>query len=146
MRIFWVCGLWLLLSGCRVHTLDDGEFELVPTRVLRDDCALNAPGPLTTATLRTVGHQVSLTLADPDLRLMGTYKYNVEEMTLDGTLLNAGKMLRGQQCLLDTVSFHMDTVTTSPGTFSGSMSIDYQTRQADACVCRYWFDFEARRK
>ena len=142
MRLFWV-SVVLLLSACRVHTLEDGPYAFVPTEILRDDCALAGQGVIGAATLRTEGNLVNLTLAKPELRLVGTYRFSVEEMTLDGTLTNFQAVLRGRECLLDTVNFHVDTVTSSPTSFSGSMSINYEARQPDECVCKYWFKFDA---
>lgn len=145
MRLFWFCAV-LVLSGCRVHTLDDGPYAFVTTEVLRDDCALDGTGVVGLATLRTEGNLVTLTLAKPELRLVGTYRFSVEEMTLDGTLSNYPAVLRGRECLLDTVNLHVDTVTTSPTGFTGSMSINYEARQPDECVCKYWFKFTATRQ
>ncbi len=145
MRLFWFSAV-LVLSGCRVHTLDDGAYAFLPTEILRDDCALDGTGAIGTATLRTEGNLVTLSLAKPELRLVGTYRFSVEEMTLDGTLTNFEAVLRGRDCLLDTVNLHVDTVTTSASTFSGSMSINYEARQPDECVCKYWFKFDATRQ
>lgn len=136
----------LLLGGCRVHTLEDGEYVLVPSEILRDDCGLASEDLLGAATLRTEGNLVTLSLAKPGLRLVGTYRFSLEEMTMDGTLSNTPFMLRGRECLLDNVSYHVDTETSSPTTFSGSMSINYDTRSPDECVCKYWFKFDARRR
>lgn len=146
VKLLTTSFLLVLLVGCRVHTLDDGVYALLPNQVLRDDCGLNAPGALTTGALRTEGNLVYLALASPELRLVGTYLAGVEQMTLDGNVLNYSAVLRGRECLLDTVSFHLDATTTSPSTFSGTMAINYDARQPDACVCRYWFNFEARRQ
>ena len=77
---------------------------------------------------------------------MGTYRFSVEEMTLDGTLSNYEAVLRNRTCLLDTVNFHVDTLTTSATSFTGAMSINYEARQPDECVCKYWFKFIATRQ
>lgn len=148
VRISWLCAaLSLLLTpGCRVHSLDDGVYAIVPGEILRDDCGLATADVLGAATLRTEGNLVTLSLARPELRLVGTYRFSVEEMTLDGTLSNFSAVLRGRECLLDTVNFHMDTVTSSPTSFTGAMSINYDARQPDECVCKFWFRFEAQRQ
>ena len=147
LRNYWLLSALLLLgSGCRIHTLDDGLYSFVATEVLRDDCSLDGTGVIGTATLRTEGNEVSLSLAKPELRLVGTYRFSVEEMTLDGTLSNYEAVLRSRTCLLDTVNFHVDTVTTSATGFTGAMSINYEARQPDECVCKYWFKFTATRQ
>lgn len=148
MRISWlsVVSLSLLASACRIHTLDDGVYGLAQTEILRDDCGLADAGVLGTATLRTEGNEVSLTLSRPELRLVGIYRYSVEEMTLDGTLTNYSAVVHGQECLLDTVDFHVDTLTTDPSNFTGAMSINYNARQPDACTCKFWFKFAGQRQ
>jgi hypothetical protein len=146
VKLNWsLCMLLLLAAGCRIHELEDGEFTITPTEILRDECGLATQDVLGRATLRTEGNLVTLTLAKPALRLVGTYRFGLEEMTMDGTLSNFSTVLRGRECLLDTVNFHVDTVTTSPRTFSGAMSINYEARQPDECVCRYWFKYDAAR-
>lgn len=143
---FLCASVLLLLGGCRVHTLEDGEYVLVPSEILRDDCGLASEDLLGAATLRTEGNLVTLNLARPGLRLVGTYRFSLEEMTMDGTLSNTPFVLRGRECLLDTVSYHLDTQTSSPTTFSGAMSISYEVRSPDECVCKFWFKFDARRR
>ncbi|MFO0596562.1 MAG: hypothetical protein U0228_14695 [Myxococcaceae bacterium] len=135
--------LALALVGCRAHTLDDGPYAVTVDQVLRDDCGLAGTEVIGTATLVTQGHQVALTLAKPDLTMLGTYKYGLEQITLDGSLSNQREVLAGRECLLDLVTLHADTVTTDPTHFTGSMSIAYETKQADACTCRFWFNFKA---
>jgi hypothetical protein len=103
-------------------------------------------GVLGPATLRTEGNEVSLTLTKPELRLVGIYRYSVEEMTLDGTLTNSSTVLAGRECLLDTVDFHLDTVTTNASSFTGAMSINYNARQPDQCTCKFWFKLAGQRQ
>jgi hypothetical protein len=148
VRISWLSGvlLSLLASGCRIHTLDDGLYALAQTEILRDDCGLADAGVLGPATLRTEGNEVSLTLTKPELRLVGIYRYSVEEMTLDGTLTNSSTVLAGRECLLDTVDFHLDTVTTNASSFTGAMSINYNARQPDQCTCKFWFKLAGQRQ
>lgn len=130
----------VFLSACRDHVLDDGAYAFTLGEVLRDDCALAAgPQLVTGGTLRSEGNLVAFTLAQPDLRLVGTYLSGVEKMTLDGSISNYSAVLRGRECLLDTVSFHLDTTTLSDTRFEGAMAISYEARQPDECGCRYWF-------
>jgi hypothetical protein len=135
----------VLFSGCRTHTLEDGDFVITPSEIIRDDCGLAGMDLLGTATLRTEGNLVYLTLAKPALRLVGTYRFSTEEMTMDGSISNFSTSLRGRECLLDNVQFHVDTNTTSATTFAGQMSINYEARQPDECVCKFWFKFNASR-
>jgi len=137
--------LLLLTSGCRIHDLQDGTYTFVSTEILRDDCGLGEQAIPGTALLRTEGNLVTLTLAQPELRLVGTYRFSTEEMTLDGTISNLSTVLRGRECFVETVSMHVDAFTTSPSTFNGAMSINYEARQPDECACKHWFKFDASR-
>ena len=147
MRLSWSLSVLVLVlaSGCRIHDLQDGTYAFTPTEILRDDCGLGQRG-VGNALLRTEGHLVTLTFSEPELRLVGTYRFSTEEMTLDGTISNLSTQLRGRECFVDIVNFHVDTVTTSPTTFNGAMSINYEARQPDECVCKYWFKFDAQRR
>jgi hypothetical protein len=136
----------VLLSGCgRVHLLEDGQYALTPTQVLRDDCGLASQGLLEQATLVTAGDSVTMRFTAPASQLAGTYRISVEQMTLDGTIANYATVVRGEACLLDFVTLHLDTVTTDATHFTGAMSVTYYAPQADACVCKLWFDFTAAR-
>ena len=143
---------WLLLtvvmlgSTCRIHDLLDGVYTLQLTEVLRDDCAMaNAPGVIGTATLKTNGHNVLLDYSFLQTRLLGTYLSQTEKMTADGTAVNVSTTVRARQCLLDTVVVHLDGETESPTRMSGAMSIQFDTRSPDECVCKLWFKFDATR-
>jgi hypothetical protein len=146
VKTFCLAGLLLLTAGCRVHTLEDAPYTFTLGEVLRDDCGLATTGGVVPGgTLRTEGNQVSLALRSPDLRLVGMYLDSDERFTMDGSLSNYTTVLRGQECLLDTVAFHLDATDTSATTFDGTMSINYAARAADRCVCQFWFKFSATR-
>lgn len=145
VKIAWLCAI-IGLTGCRVHTLVDGVYTLVPQEVLHNDCGLSVSDVFGSATLRTEGNLVALTLAPLDLGLVGTYREGVEEMTLDGSLSNYATVLNGRQCLLDTVTFHFDAETLGSTSFEGAMSISYEARQPDECGCRLWVKLAAWRQ
>jgi hypothetical protein len=143
-RFAW--ALLFVLSGCRLHTLQDGPYDLRPTEVLRDDCELSRqPEVFGASTLLTAGHNVRLGTAYLGAELSGTYRFGLEQMTLDATLANVRTRLRGQECQVDTVSVALDSVTQSPTRFSGTLSYTFQTRSADACTCRFFVRYEATR-
>lgn len=144
MKLVWPIMLFsLLLCGCRLHTLEDGEYVITPGEIIRDECGLAGTDLLGPVALRTEGNLVYLTLSKPSLRLVGTYRFNTEEMTMDGSISNFSTVLRGRECLLDNVQIHVDTNTESTSTFSGEMSISFEARSPDACVCKFWFRFNA---
>ncbi len=134
----WSCG--------RNHPLEDGPYQFTLKEVLRDDCDLaHATGVFSTGTLNTTGNIVSLSYGFLGVKLFGTYLSGIEQMTLDGTANNVSTPVRGNECLLDSVAVHLDTVTRSPTRFDGAMSITFDARSPDACVCKFWFNYEATR-
>lgn len=144
MKLAWSLLLFsLLLAGCRLHTLEDGEYVITPSEIIRDECNLAGTDLLGPATLRTEGNLVYFTLSKPALRLVGTYRFNTEEITMDGSISNFSTVINGRECLLDNVQFHADTDTSSTSTFSGQMSISFEARTPDACNCKFWFQFNA---
>jgi hypothetical protein len=133
------------LSCGRVHVLEDGPYALTVTRVLRDDCEFASQTVLGEGDLTTAGDSVTLGFTKPEAKLAGTYRTGVEEMTLDGTIANYATVVRGEECLVDFVTLHLDTVTVDREHFEGTMSISSYSPQHDQCGCKYWFDFEAAR-
>ncbi|MCA3016284.1 MAG: hypothetical protein INH41_28200, partial [Myxococcaceae bacterium] len=113
---------------------------------LRDDCQLSAqPEVFARGTLVTAGHQVRFSSAYLDAELAGTYRYGLEELTLDATLANVRTRLRGQDCQVDTVTVAMDGVTQSSARFTGQLAYQFTSRSSDACTCRFFFRFDATR-
>lgn len=133
----------VLCAGCRIHDLHDGTYTFTVTQVIRDECGLAAQQPLGPASLVTSGNEVDLSFTTPDVRLSGIYKDGVQQMVLDGALTNYETLVRGQTCLLDSFTLHTDTVTVDPTDFTGTMSIVYDARTPDSCVCKFWFDYSA---
>ncbi len=146
VRIVFFMMTWLLLGCGRIHPLQDGEYAFSVQQILRDDCDLsNSSTVFSSARLITTGHQVRLDFAPPGTSLIGTYRSGVEEMTLDGTITNFNTVVGDRECLVDVASLHLDAETIDATSFRGSMSIAYDARAPDACVCRFWFLYEARR-
>ena len=147
VRLLLLCTLAVVaLPGCRAHTLQDGAYDFKAVEVTRDDCGLaTQPEVFARATLLTAGHVVRLNYAYLSTELAGTYRYGLEEMTMDATLGNVRTRLRGQDCQVDSVTVALDSVTQSPTRFTGSMSFSFQTRTSDACTCRLFFKYDATR-
>jgi hypothetical protein len=133
-----------MFSGCRVHQLQDGAYTFAPLEVTRDDCGLAMqPEVFARATLMTAGHLVRLNYSYLSTELAGTYRYGLEEMTMDAMLGNIRTRLGGRDCQVDRVAVALDAVTQSPTRFTGLMSFTFQTPSSDACTCRLYFRFEA---
>jgi hypothetical protein len=136
----------LSLAGCRVHTLQDGAYDFTLVETLRDDCGLaSQPGVFTRGTLITAGHMVRLQYGYLGAEFTGTYRYGLEEMTMDATLANVRTTLRGQDCQVDSVAVALDSSTVNAGRFTGTLNFTFQTRTSDACTCRFYARYEATR-
>jgi hypothetical protein len=136
----------LLIGGCRLHTLEDGAYSVARSEILRDDCGLsNQPDVFGRATLLKAGHGVRLDYSYLNAQLTGTYRYGLEEFTADGTVGNARLTLRGQDCQVDFVQLGLDAVTQTAQRFTGTLTINAQSRAADACTCRFIARYDASR-
>lgn len=136
----------LSLPGCRMHTLQDGAYDFTLVEALRDDCGLaSQAGVFTRGTLITAGHMVRLQYGYLSTELVGTYRYGVEEMTMDGSLANVRTTLRGQDCQVDSVAVALDSTTVNAGRFTGTLNFTFQTRTSDACTCRFYARYDATR-
>lgn len=136
----------LSLTGCRMHTLQDGAYDFALTEVLRDDCGLATnPAVFTRGTLATAGHVVHLDYQYLAMQLVGTYRYGLEEMTMDATLGNVRTTLRGQECQVDRVAVTLDSTTVNSGRFNGTMGFTFNAQSSDACTCRLYFRYAATR-
>lgn len=138
-------SLLLVLAGCRTHPLEDGTFSFAETGSLRDDCGLAGQGVLGTGALVTQGHLLTLALSKPPGTLNGTYRYNLEQMVLDGTVSNYETTVRGAACLALEVTVHTETQTVDAEHFTGTMQLTYDSRVPDTCSCQYWFTYTATR-
>lgn len=138
--------LLLLLAACRIHPLEDGTFAFAETgSPLRDDCALAGQGVLGSGRLTTNGHLLGLELDRPPGTLTGTYRYNLEEMVLDGAVANLTTPVRGVQCLVERALLHTETSTEDATHFTGTFQLTYDSRLPDTCSCQYWFTYRATR-
>jgi hypothetical protein len=144
--------LALALPGCRVHLLEDGDYDFTTTEVLRDDCgAASSFTLLQRGTLTTTGNLVKFAFSGERPDLQGTYRSapwmssDAESLVMDGSVTNARVTLRGVDCLVDTVSMHVEAQATAATTLSGTASIGFESRVFPECNCRYWYAFTAAR-
>jgi hypothetical protein len=135
-----------LLAGCRTHPLEDGTFTFAETgSPLRDDCGLAGQGVLGEGTLDTTGHLVTMALTRPPGTLSGTYRYNLEELLLDGQFVSYTTPVRGVDCLVQTAALHLETTTEDAAHFTGLGQLTYTSTRPEVCSCQYWFTFRATR-
>jgi hypothetical protein len=133
-------------AACRDHPLADGVYAFTLTETVRDDCALkDAPGVISTGTLRTTGDVVRLEYAFFDIQLTGTYAHAVERMSLDGSATNVAMSVNGVPCLVDLLTVHLDATTVNEAQFEGFMSFSLETPRPESCVCELWAGYSASR-
>ena len=146
MRKLLLLCVVMLGSTCRLHDLIDGDYTFELTEILRDDCSMaNTPGVVGKATLKTNGHGVAFDYSFLQTKLLGTYLSSTEKVTADGTAVNVSTTVRNRQCLLDTVVIHLDGETKTSTSMTGVMSISFDARSPDECVCQFWFKYKANR-
>lgn len=142
----------LVLTGCRVHLLDDGTYDFTTTEVLRDDCGV--AGTLTLldrGTLTTTGNLVKFAFTSDKPDLQGAYKSapwmssDAEQLIMDGVIANYRVNLRGKDCLLDSLSLHMQGQALDATRFEGTASLTFESQTFPECNCKYWYAFTAAR-
>jgi hypothetical protein len=142
----------MALTGCRVHLLEDGPYDFTTTRVLRDDCGVaGAFTMLDRGTLTTTGHLVKFAFTGTKPDLQGTYQSapwmssDAEALIMDGSITNTHVTLRGRDCLLDTLTVHMQAQAIDDAHFTGTASVTFESKAFPECNCKYWYGFSAAR-
>lgn len=140
------------LSGCRSHLLEDGPYAFTTTEVLRDDCgAAGTVTLLARGSLTTTGNLVKFAFLSDEPDLQGAYRYvpflsgEPEQLILDGVISNYRLPLRGQDCLLDTITMHLEAQTVDAARFEGTASLAFQSLGFPDCNCKFWYRFSAAR-
>lgn len=135
----------LFAAACgRVHTLEEGTFDLVSDEVIRDDCDLMQVDPsLGSASLTTSGDFVQMTYSRYQVEMAGDYHLREEEFTADGSAANVTAEARGQQCLVDLVTVHFDATALCRVEYQGTLRITYQTPTQTECACQLWVRYHA---
>lgn len=142
----------MALTGCRVHLLEDGPYDFTTTRVLRDDCGVaGAFTMLDRGTLTTTGNLVQFAFTGTKPDLQGTYQSapwmssDAEALIMDGSITNTHVTLRGRDCLLDTLTVHMQAQAIDDAHFTGTASVTFESKAFPECNCKYWYGFSAAR-
>ena len=140
------------LTGCRVHLLDDGAYDFTTTDVLRDDCGVTCTFTLLDrGTLTTTGNLVKFAFTGTKPDLQGAYQFapwmskDAEALIMDGSINNTHVTLRGQDCLLDTLTMHVEAQATDATHLTGTASVAFESKAFPECNCKYWYGFTAAR-
>jgi hypothetical protein len=79
-----------------------------------------------------------------DMQLIGFFlEGGVEGFYLDGTASGAAVVARGNECLVDQASVHLEAVTRCPTQFEGVLRVRYEAVREPGCACELWATFQA---
>lgn len=147
-RLLALLVLLAAAAGCgRVHTLQEGTYDLHLDDVIRDDCGLMQVDPeLGSAALTVSGDFVQMSYSRYQIELSGEYLLREEEFTADGSAANVSAEARGQQCLVDLITVHFDAKADCKVQYSGTLRITYQTPTNSECACQLWVSYHATAK
>lgn len=132
------------LTGCLPYSQNEGEYELVPTETLRDDCDLleRFEGNLQLS-LQISGRVVRADFGVQNMQLLGYFLEDGEAFTADGSVANVSTTVDGaNECLLDQVRVHLDATTQCSTEFSGQLRLAYDANNNPGCTCELWFRFD----
>ncbi|MDY7225346.1 hypothetical protein [Hyalangium rubrum] len=137
-----------LTLGCNDFVQNAGNYTLQVVEVMRDDCEmLSSPEAPWDASVVITGQVVRINFAiNPellDMQLVGRFLAGGERFMVDGTRGNAAVHVRGQDCLLDQVSVHLEGTTQCATAFDGALRVRYESRLQESCACELWTRFEA---
>lgn len=145
MRRVLVLSAVLFAAACgRVHTLEEGSYDLTPDEVIRDDCGLMQVDPtLGSASLTISGDFIQMSYSRYQVELAGEYRLREESFTADGSAANVSAEARGQQCLVDLITVHFDATSLCKVEYEGTLRIAYQTPTQSECACQLWVRYHA---
>ena len=143
--VWWGLVLSALSLGCG-HVLEDGEYQLVEQRILKDDCGLaKESGLFATGRLLTTGDVVSFAYAFFDMQLVGFYLEATERWRADGNVENVSWTVNEKACRLDEIRMSLEATAKTKRRFVGTFSLTTHTPRAPECVCEFWAGYEATR-
>lgn len=131
------------LAGCLPYSQNQGEYELIPTETLRDDCGLleQFQGNLQ-LNIQISGRVVRADFGVLDMQLIGYFLEDGEAFTADGSVANVSTTVDGtNECLLDQVRVHLDATTECSTVFAGQLRLAYDANNNAACTCELWTRF-----
>jgi hypothetical protein len=136
------CG-W---QGTRGHPLQDGTYVVeLEGAAFQDTCGLQLSGEILRGRIVGAGNYVRFEDAISGTVLVGSYKADLEEFILDGTVMNATRPgAGGASCELQSLAIQLLGEVTSSKSFAGTLSLRYHSEGADACLCELWSRFTAR--
>ena len=137
----------LVLGGCSVREIGEGEYSFRADEILRDDCGMLADGDaLWDGRLRVSGEIVWLDYALFGMELAGQYKSDGSGFLVDGSAGNVDAQVEGGACRFESVTVGVDAEIASPSQFGGSLRLRSTAGVDPRCTCELWTRFTAERK
>jgi hypothetical protein len=135
--------LEVLGTGCD-GIPDRGTYDYQANDVIQDGCGLvSSTGALWTGQLRKSGSYLELPITLHGITLTGYYLTGSNDFSVDGTAGQAPETVNGTRCQLDWIGVHLDGVPQSATVFTGSVRVQYQDIDTEACRCELSATFTA---
>ncbi|WP_233595540.1 MULTISPECIES: hypothetical protein [Corallococcus] len=131
------------LVGCLPYSQNEGDYELTPVELLRDDCNL-LPQVIDEFRLglQISGRVVRADFGVQNMQLLGYFLEDGEAFTADGSVANVSASANGQECLLGQIRVHLDATTQCSTQFNGQLRLVYDSDGVTQCSCELWVRFE----
>ena len=152
LPLLLLCALAGSAACTNAYPQQPGEYALSATEEIVDDCGLLAsPEALWDAEVLIAGNTVRMDFGlfeeqpgSGGIELVGFFLGVDDRFTVDGSVANVSTQARGQQCLLDNATVHLDGRTDCPTQFSGTLRVRYESRRNAACNCELGVRYTAR--
>jgi hypothetical protein len=136
--------------GCtRAYLQNEGPYDFQAVEVMRDDCALlPSPEALWGGSLHISGEVVNMDYGLMDMQLVGSFldggPDDDDAFAADGSVANASLSAKGQQCIVDQVTVHLEGTTRCATEFDGVLRVRYEPRpEQTGCACELWVRYRA---
>jgi len=149
LALLLLCALAGSAACTNAYPQQPGEYALSATEEIVDDCGLLAsPEALWDAEVLIAGDTVRMdfglfeeTEGAGGIELVGFFLGMDDRFTVDGSVANVTTEVRGQQCLLDNATVHLDGRTDCPTQFSGTLRVRFESRRSVGCNCELWVKY-----
>ena len=138
------------LACANAYPQQEGQYLFTATEEIVDDCELlGEPEALWDAQVLIAGETLRMDygLFEQGERggteLVGFFLGVDDRFSVDGSVANITTQARGQQCLLDSATVHLQGRTDCPTQFSGTLRVRFESRRSPGCNCELWVKYRA---
>lgn len=141
---FLLVVLAAVQASCLPFAQNQGDYVIVPTEVMRDECGLLSEiQDDLTLSMQITGRVVRFDFGVQNMQLIGYFLEEGEDFTADGNAANVTIDVQGQECLLDQMNVHLDGTTRCATQFDGVLRLAYESERLERCSCELWLRYEA---